>query len=206
MDIHIHIPLPPSPHCPHNPIPSQKLTPQQRHGAIRDETHQPQADQPHENPVRTEEQPRVPDEVADAFVGGDHFRADDGHEGGAHGEADAREHVRHGRRDDDVQDDLPLGGAHTAGGADFVLLHGEHAGQGIQHDDEESGVQDEHDFRCLSDAEPDEKQRDKRDRRNEADEVQKRLRESADGIDFADDEADRNRDQAAKGPAEQDAV
>lgn len=101
---------------------------------------------------------------------------------------------------------MPLGGAHAAGGADFVLLHGEHAGQGVQHDDEESGVQDEHDFRRLSDTEPDEEQRDKRDRRNEADEVQKRLRESADGIDFTDDEADRDGDQAAEGPAEQDAV
>lgn len=102
-----------------------------------------------------------------------------------------------------MQQDLPFARTHAAGGAQLILLDGQHPGEGVQHDDEERRVHDERDLRLLADAEPDEEQRDEGDGRNEPDKVEERFREDADDVHLADREPDRDRDQASQAPADE---
>ncbi|MNI79666.1 hypothetical protein D3C73_1361390 [compost metagenome] len=105
-----------------------------------------------------------------------------------------------------MQQDLPFTGPHAAGGTDFVLLHRHDAGQRVQHHDEEGGVHDQRDFGLLTDSEPHQEQSDEGNRRNEADKIQKRLGKNPDNIHFTDNQADRDRQQAAQHPAHQHPV
>ena len=144
----------------------------------------------------------VLDHGAEAALGGDQFGCHQRRPGNAQRDAQRGQDMRHGQRDDDFAEDLELAGAERLRDADVergdlrdALIHHDHAG-------EERGVEQDDELGDFVDAEIDDHQRDQRDRRQRAEEIDHRIGEGARRPVPAEQEADGNGDENAEHDAE----
>ena len=145
----------------------------------------------------------VLDHGAEPALGGDQFGCHQRRPGHAQRHAQRGQDMRHGQRNDDLAEDLEFAGAERLRDADIerrdlrdALIHHDHAG-------EKRGVKQDHELCDFIDPEIDDHQRDQRDRRQRAKEIDHGIGEGARRPIPAQQETDGNGDENAERDAEE---
>ena len=175
----------------------------QRH--VHEQCDEADADDADVDDVELEERAGVLDQRAETLLRRDQLGGHQRRPGDAERDAQGRQHVRHGERDDDLAEYLAVGRPQRARDAHVdradlrdALVHDDHAG-------EERGVEEDHGLGELIDTEVDDHQRDEGDRRQRAEEIYQRIDEGADVAIPPEHEADRYGQRDAGENADEDA-
>jgi hypothetical protein len=139
----------------------------------------PDHDDPHDHDVGPQEVRCVQHHLAEARGRRNHFGGHQRRPAETDGDPHTGQYLRHRRGNDDVPDDLPFGRAHRIRGVDLLDRHAADAGARRHGERRKARKKDQHDLRRLVDAEPDDDQRQIRERRQRPVELDRRIEDAA---------------------------
>src|SRR5439155_5473325 len=169
-------------------------------------TQEPQHDRGAEHLVHEEEVPPVVDEVAEPLLGTDELGDDDDEERERHTEADPREDLRQRRRQHDAEEEPRAPRAQARGGAEQQRVHLPDRVDRREEHREERRVGDERDLRSHADSDPDDEERQHRQRRDRPQDLDDRLEQVADHGEVPGGEPEGERQEGARREADDDAL